>query len=263
MKLSLNHIFFSYDADSSPAGMIIKDFGGAFTAGAFYSVIGPNGSGKTTLLDLISGFLKPLSGGIEIDGTPIFSFSKKALARRISIVSQDHAVNFPFSVKEIILMGRHPHIPRFSPPSAKDIQTAEETMDLCGIAHLQDRKINELSGGERQRCVFARALCQDTPILLLDEAFSNMDIHHTLQMLQLVKHSVKEKNRLVISVFHDLNLASSWSDDLLVLKKGEIRAFGKSADVLTERIIKEVFEVGSIVEYNEYVQAKQVYYPIQ
>ena len=262
MKIALHNVSFSYDADSYPAGMVIKDFMGSFTAGAFYSVIGPNGSGKTTLLDLISGFLKPLSGGIEIDGTPVFSFSKKNLAKAVSIVSQDHAVNFPFSVKEIVVMGRHPYIPRFSPPSAKDIQTAEETMDLCGITHLQDRKINELSGGERQRCVFARALCQDTPILLLDEAFSNMDIHHTLQMLQLVKHSVKEKNRIVISVFHDLNLASTWSDDLLVLKKGEAKAFGRSTDVLTEEIIKEVFEVSSIVEYNEYVHAKQVYYPI-
>ncbi len=262
MKISLNHISFSYDTDSSPAGMIIKDFMGSFAAGAFYSVIGPNGSGKTTLLDLISGFLKPLSGAVEIDGTPVFSFSKKALARLISVVSQDHAVNFPFSVKDIVLMGRHPYIPRFSPPSAADLNRAETVMETCGMRHLQDRKINELSGGERQRCVFARALCQDTPILLLDEAFSNMDIRHTLDMLHLVKNSVKEKNKLVISVFHDLNLASTWSDDILVLKNGKILAFGNSAAVLTEETIKEVFEVNSIVEYNQHVQAKQVYYPI-
>jgi len=151
MKISLNHISFSYDADSSPAGMIIKDFRGSFTAGAFYSVIGPNGSGKTTLLDLISGFLKPLSGAVKMDGTPVVSFSKKSLARVISIVSQDHAVNFPFSVKDIILMGRHPYIPRFSPPSAEDLNRAETVMETCGMSHLQDRKINELSGGERQR----------------------------------------------------------------------------------------------------------------
>lgn len=262
MRIALHNVSFAYHADPYSTDMVIKDFRGAFTAGAFYSVIGPNGSGKTTLLDLLSGFLKPLSGLVEINGTPVFSFSKKALARLISVVSQDHAVNFPFSVKEIIAMGRHPYIPRFSPPSAKDIQTAEETMDLCSITHLQDRKINELSGGERQRCVFARALCQDTPILFLDEAFSNLDIHHTLQMLQLVKHSVKNKNKLVISVFHDLNLAATWSDDLLVLKRGEVKAFGKATDILTEEIIKEVFEVSSVVEYNEYVQAKQVYYPI-
>jgi len=262
MRIDLHNVSYSYQTDPHSTGMVIKNFMGSFAAGAFYSVIGPNGSGKTTLLDLISGFLKPLSGSVKINGTQVFSFSKKMLAKAVSLVSQDHAVNFPFSVKEIVAMGRNPYIPRFSPPSAIDIQTAEETMDLCGIAHLQDRRSNELSGGERQRCVFARALCQDTPILLLDEAFSNLDIHHTLQMLQLVKHSVRKKNRLVISVFHDLNLASTWSDDLLVLKKGEVKAFGKSTEILTEEIIQEVFEVSSVVEYNEYVQAKQVYYPI-
>ncbi|OGR25180.1 MAG: iron ABC transporter [Desulfobacterales bacterium RIFOXYA12_FULL_46_15] len=257
MEIRLHNVSFSYDA-----GMTIKAFSGSFSSGSFYSVIGPNGSGKTTLIDLISGFLKPLSGNIEINSLPVFSFSKKNLARLIAVVSQDHTVNFPFSVKDIILMGRHPYISRFSLPSAEDIQKVEKLMDICGISHLQDRKINELSGGERQRCVFARALCQETPILLLDEAFSNMDIHHTLQMLQLVKQSVKEKNRIVISVFHDLNLASTWSDSLLVLKEGELRAFGSSTETLTEEIIKDVFQVDSIVEYNQHVHAKQVYYPM-
>lgn len=256
MEIRLHNVSFSYDA-----GIIIKGFCGSFSSGSFYSVIGPNGSGKTTLLDLISGFLKPLSGNIEIDSAPVSSFSKKDLAKLISVVSQDHTVNFPFCVKDIILMGRHPYISRFSLPSPEDIQKVEKTMNICGISHLQDRKINELSGGERQRCVFARALCQETPILLLDEAFSNMDIHHTLQMLQLVKHSVKEKNRLVVSVFHDLNLASTWSDDILVLKEGELRAFGSSTEILTEEIIKDVFQVNSVVEYNKHVHAKQVYYP--
>lgn len=262
MKILLDNISFSYNDHSNDNSMIIKEFNGSFLSGSFYSVIGPNGSGKTTLLDILSGFLKPLSGTIEIDTLPISSFSKKTLAKVISIVSQDHTVNFPFSVKDIVLMGRHPYISRFSLPSPKDMQKADEMMDICGISHLQDRKINELSGGERQRCIFARALCQDTPVLLLDEAFSNMDIHHTLQMLQLVKQSVKENNKLVISVFHDLNLASSWSDSILVLKSGKVRAFGRSNDVLTEETIKDAFEVNSIVEYNRHVHAKQVYYPV-
>ncbi len=261
MKISLHNISFAYGHDSHDAGIIINDFSGSFFSGSFYSIIGPNGSGKTTLLDLISGFLKPLSGTIELDTKSLVLFSKKELAKRISVVSQDYGINFPFSVKDIVLMGRHPYISRFSLPSAEDVQKAEDTMSICGIIHLQGRKINELSGGERQRCIFARALCQDTPILLLDEAFSNMDIHHTLQLLQLIKKSVKENNKLVISVFHDLNLASTWSDSILVLKKGEVMAFGKSADVLTKENIKDTFEVNSIVEYNKHVRAKQVYYP--
>ncbi len=158
------------------------------------------------------------------------------------------------------MMGRHPYISRFSHPDIDDCEIVTAMLETCGIEHLQDRKINELSGGEKQRCVFARALCQDTPILLLDEAFSNMDINHTLHMLELVKKSIK-KGKLVISVFHDLNLALSWSDELLVLKQGEIKAFGNSQEVLTQETIQKVFHVKSIVEFNEHVQAKQVYYP--
>ena len=256
MKLNLHNISFAYDLD-----MIIKDISCSFVSGNFYSIIGPNGSGKTTLLDLISGFLTPCTGHIDIDQTPILSLATKEIAKKIALVSQDYIINFPFSVKDVVMMGRHPHIPRFSQPSDTDIETVDKMMEVTGIRHLQNRKINELSGGERQRCVFARALCQDTQVLLLDEAFSNMDINHTLQMLRLVKQSVKEKNKLVISVFHDLNLSSSWSDALLMLKKGEIKAFGDCQDVLTQKTIMDVFNVTSIVEFNKYVQAKQVYYP--
>ncbi|WP_299977869.1 ABC transporter ATP-binding protein [Desulfobacula sp.] len=256
MKINLHNISFAYDHD-----IIIKNTSCSFVSGNFYSILGPNGSGKTTLLDLISGFLRPGAGDIDIDEAPILSLSKKEISKKISLVSQDYTINFPFSVKEVVMMGRHPYIPRFSHPSTHDLNRVDATMEICGISHLHDRKINELSGGEKQRCVFARALCQDTPILLLDEAFSNMDISHTLQMLQLVKKSVKEKNKVVISVFHDLNLASSWSDALLMLKEGEIQAFGNTQDVLSQQTIKNVFNVESIVEFNKHVKAKQVYYP--
>lgn len=256
MKIDLKNICFSYAND-----IIIKSMTCSFVSGNFYSIIGPNGSGKTTLLDLISGFLMPSDGYIDLDGIPILSLLKKQISRRIALVSQDYAINFPFSVKDVVLMGRHPYIPRFSHPTAEDLDRVDQVMSVCGIHHLSRRKINELSGGERQRCVFARALCQDTPVLLLDEAFSNMDINHTLQMLKLVKQSVKEENKIVISVFHDLNLASSWSDTLLMIRDGEIKAFGAAQDILTQDTIKEVFNVAAIVEFNKHAQAKQVYYP--
>ncbi|MCK5695283.1 MAG: ABC transporter ATP-binding protein [Desulfobacula sp.] len=255
MEIALHNISFAYDLD-----MIIKDIDCSFVSGNFYSIIGPNGSGKTTLLDLISDFLNPCTGYINIDQAPVLSLSTKDIAKKIALVSQDYAINFPFRVKDVVMMGRHPYIPRFSHPYGSDLERVDKLMEVTGIRHLQNRKINELSGGERQRCIFARALCQDTPVLLLDEAFSNMDISHTLQMLRLVKESVKKKNKLVISAFHDLNLASSWSDALLMLKNGEIKAFGNSQDILTQQTIKDVFNVKSIVEFNEHVQAKQVYY---
>jgi iron complex transport system ATP-binding protein len=256
MRICLNKISFAYDTAS-----IIKEVHCSFESGNFYSILGPNGSGKTTLLDLISGFLKPFSGYIEIDKAKVLSISKKELAKKIALVSQDYTINFPFMVKDVVMMGRHPYIPRFSVPSTRDFKKVEHAMESCGINHLKNRKVNELSGGERQRCVFARALCQDTETLLLDEAFSSMDINHTLQMLTLIKKSVRQEKKLVISVFHDLNLASSFSDELLMIKNGEIKAFGKSEEIMTQDNIKNVFGVESVVEFNDHAMAKQVYYP--
>ncbi|MFH2058862.1 MAG: ABC transporter ATP-binding protein [Pseudomonadota bacterium] len=257
MKITLDNIIYGYN----PINRIIKGLSCSFESGRFYSILGPNGSGKTTLLDLISGFLIPDTGHIEIDSKRINHFSKKELSQQIAMVSQDYAINFPFKVKDVIMMGRHPYISRFALPSDNDIQIVESMVDLCGIRHLMSRKITQLSGGERQRCVFARALCQDTPLLLLDEAFSSMDIHHTLQMLQLVKQQVRESKKIVISVFHDLNLASGWSDDLMLLKQGQIYKFGNSQEVLTRKTIKAVFNVDSIVDFNTNTHVKQVSYP--
>jgi iron complex transport system ATP-binding protein len=256
IKIDLNKISFAYDNEN-----VINDVACSFSSGHFYSIIGPNGSGKTTLLDLIFGFFSPVSGSISLDGHLLSSLSKKELSRTIALVSQDYSINFPFSVEEVMLMGRHPYIPRFSQPSIKDFDKVKEVMTLCHINHLSKRRINELSGGERQRCIFARALCQDTPVLLLDEAFSNMDINHTLQMLKLVKQAVKAENKMVLSVFHDLNLASSWSDKILMLKDGRVKAFGDSQSVMTAQNIQTVFGVSAIVEPNPHVNAKQVYYP--
>lgn len=257
MSLRLNHISFGYH----PGEWIIHDLNAQFQPGCFTSIVGPNGSGKTTLLDLLSGFLKPAQGQIQINATAIQALGKNKLARLISLVCQDYAIDFPFTVKDVVMMGRHPHIPRFSHPTAHDTALVEKMLDQCGIVHLKNRKINELSGGERQRCVFARALCQDTPVLLLDEAFSNMDIRHTLDMLQLVKQLTKQKNRLVISVFHDLNLASAWSDELMMLKKGQIHYSGMCQDVLSCDTIKTVFNVDARIIINPENQKKQVYYP--
>lgn len=253
----LDHIAFGY----TPENQIIHDLSADFEKGTFISIVGPNGSGKTTLLDLISGFLTPANGTITIAGKNIRDFSKQTLARQISLVSQDYAINFPFLVKDVVLMGRNPYIDRFSQPSVNDLDIAEQVIEQCGIAHLKNRKITELSGGERQRCVFARALCQQTPILLLDEAFSNMDIRHTLDMLKQVKESVHTKNTTVISVFHDLNIASVWSDTLMMLKQGKVAFSGPCQDILNAESIKSVFHVDGIVTENSNLQKKQVSYP--
>jgi iron complex transport system ATP-binding protein len=255
MDICLEHINF-FHGDSR----ILSDISCRFFPGRFYAVLGPNGSGKTTLLDLICGFRHPKTGRVMLGGRPLHSLSRRQVAQTISLVSQSYEVNFPFRVNEVIMMGRHPHIDRFSRPSAEDRRQALRAMEMTGIAHLAHRHITELSGGEKQRCAFARALCQDTPVLLLDEAFSNMDIHHSFHLLNLVKKTVQEKNKLIIAVFHDINLAAGFAHEMLFLKQGKISAMGDTPDVLTRQNIESVFNVTSKVEYNDYVQAVQVYF---
>jgi len=255
MSISIQNTSFAYG--DTP---ILQAITCEFKAGGFHSIIGPNGSGKTTLLDIISGFFPPDKGEIQLGNTSIKELTKRDLAKSIALVSQNYAVNFPFSVHEVVLMGRHPYIDRFSHPTDQDLDRVDNIMDQTGIAHLKQRKITELSGGEKQRCIFARALCQDTPVLLLDEAFSNMDISHTLHLLALLKEQVRKSGKTIIAVLHDLNLASAWSDSLVFLKKGEILAQGPTHEVFTREIIQTVFNVNAKVSYNDYTQAKQAYF---
>ena len=168
MLFELNHIRFRY-ADRN----VIDDISLSLAAGKFYGIIGPNGSGKTTLLDLLTRHRVPADGDIFYSGKPLALFSKKALSREIALVPQNFYINFPFTVKEIVMMGRYPHIPRFAAPSTADLKVLHEVMELTITRDFANRYITELSGGERQRVVFARALAQDAPVLILDVATSN------------------------------------------------------------------------------------------
>jgi len=255
MTLSVEKIRFSYD--SKP---VLADISLTFKEGLFYSILGPNGCGKTTLMDILTAHLPPDAGTLLLDGRSPGTMTKQAIARKIALVSQNHAINFPFTVKEVVMMGRHPYIPRFASPSREDVDRVEAVMEKTDILDLKDRSVTELSGGEQQRCVFARALCQDTPFLLLDEAFSNMDINHTLGLLKIIRREVREKKRTIVSVFHDINLASVWSDRLVFMKNGRIAAAGKTDEVMTEQTIHELFEVQARISYNDYVEAKQVFF---
>ncbi|SMC82449.1 iron complex transport system ATP-binding protein [Desulfocicer vacuolatum DSM 3385] len=248
----LDNVSFAYEKEP-----VLKEISLTFEPGRFYSILGPNGCGKTTLLDLLIGHMTPDKGRVFLRGKELAAWSRKKIARTIALVSQNYNINFPFTVEEVIMMGRHPWIPRFSQPDQKDMDRVKAVMARTGTDTFHDRKITALSGGERQRCVFARALCQDTPILFLDEAFSNMDISHTLRLLNLVKEEVSMQNRTVISVFHDINLASIWSDHLIFMKQGRVAACGPTDEVMNAAVIEEVFQVESHVAYNEYSRARQ------
>ena len=260
MKIKVENLSFAHDKENAITDKTIHAINIDFEEGKFYSLLGPNGSGKTTFLDLLTGFLNPASGKILFDNQDINSFSNKELAKKIALVSQDYYINFPYTVKEVVTMGRHPYMGRFFSPGKEDLKIINNVAEITEIKDLMTRKITCLSGGERQRSVFARALCQKTPVLLLDEAFSNMDINHSINLLKYLKEQIQQTKTTIISVFHDINFASIWSDRMIFLKNGEIIASGEPEKVMTEKIIKKVYNIDAKIEHNKFAKAKQVYF---
>ena len=237
---------------------VLNDLSLIIEQGKFYGIVGPNGCGKTTFLDLLVQNKTPGSGTIKFMGQEIREYTRRRLAREIALVPQDFYVKFSFTAREAVIMGRHPYISRFSSPSARDLKIVDEIMEKMEIDKFKDRYITELSGGEKQRVIFARALAQDTPVLILDEGTSNMDIQYTLNILDIVAKRVKPGKRTVIAALHNLNLAAAYCDNLIFMRFGRIVCEGNIGDVLSEQNIKDVFEVDSRVYFDRYSNSKQV-----
>ena len=226
--------------------------------GKLYGVIGGNGSGKSTLLELLMGTLSPLSGTITYQSKSLTDYSRQELATKLALVPQHFSMDFEYRVKDVVLMGRHPHIPRFSSPSSHDNNTVEHAMETMDILHLQNRPVIALSGGELQRVVMARALAQDTEVLILDEATSNLDIQHTIAIMQVMRRRVKEKGLTVIAAIHDLNLAAAFCDDCLVLKDGHIYANDAVNTIFTTELLQTVFAVDASVAQDPQTGSPQI-----
>ena len=253
MNLHLEQVAFCYGDQK-----VIDDLSMDLLPGLFYGILGPNGSGKTTLLDLLIGHRRPSAGQIRYRNRELSSYPRKQLAREMALVPQNFYVNFPFRVREIVMMGRYPHIPRFHPPSAEDERIVAEAMSAAQITEYARRFVTDLSGGEKQRVVFARALAQETPLLLLDEATSSMDIHHSIQALNLVAQRVASKKQTALAVMQDINLAGMYCQHLIFMKHGRIVCHGPTQQVLEPDTIRRVFEVETKVYDEPFSGAKQV-----
>jgi len=255
--LNITDASFSY-GDKSVVSKISQNI----RKGTFYGILGPNGCGKTTLLDLVVGHKKAASGLVHYMGKSVSKIPKSVLAKCMALVSQNFYINFPYTVTDVVMMGRYPYIPRFAAPSETDFDVVEKVMEITGVAHFQKHLITELSGGERQRTVFARALAQETDVLLLDEATSNLDISHTITLLDIVKRRVRKNGLTVISVFQDINLAAVYCDEMIFMKNGKIVATGPTDEMMDERLLEEVFHVQSEIRFEPRYQARQAIFKI-
>jgi len=211
--------------------------------GGFYGLLGPNGSGKTTLISVLCGAMKPSSGRVLWQNRDLSDYSRKEIARSFAVVPQDYYINFPFSVLEIVMMGRKPHLNRFARSQSEDLEVVYWCMEVCGILEHADKPITNLSGGERQRVILARALAQTPEVLFLDEATSNLDICHKIELLSLVKKMNVEQGLTVICAMHDLSLAGIFCDDLVYLERGKVVCSGPADMVFNEEVIGRVFKI--------------------
>jgi iron complex transport system ATP-binding protein len=250
---ALRDVSFAYGA--SP---VLTDVNLTLQPGKFYGIIGPNGCGKTTLLDLLTACKKQLTGTVSYKGKQLHSYTKKILAQQLALVPQEFDTGFGFTVEEIVLMGRHPHIDRFSAPSIEDWRFVDKALESIGIIDLRDRYTNSLSGGQKQRAVVARALAQNAPVILFDEATSSLDVKYTLQIFNIARDLVKSEGRTVIAVIHNLNLAAAYCDQIIFMKDGKISRHGSTHETMTSETIAEVFDVQAKVALDPFNNTQQV-----
>ncbi|WP_458187392.1 ATP-binding cassette domain-containing protein [Haladaptatus sp. NG-WS-4] len=236
-------------------------------SGLFVGLVGPNGAGKTTLLRTMNGVLSPDSGRVLVGGDDVSSLSSKEASRRVATVPQDTSLSFDFPVRDVVAMGRNPYHSRFggrvempvadgaggsladtngTNAGATDGEVVERAMERTEVARFSDRPITAVSGGERQRVLLARALAQDTPVLLLDEPTASLDINHQVRTLELVRELVRE-GKTVVAAIHDLNLAAHYCDDLLLLDSGSVLSSGPPTEVLAEDTLREAFDARAVV----------------
>lgn len=245
--IGLQNISFHYDDGVE----VLNNISLEVLGGEFVGILGPNGSGKTTLIKIISGQLKAQTGFAKANDVDIRSFNHRDLGRTIAVVPQETAIPFQFSTLEVVLMGRAPYMPLFGFETEEDIKIAKEAMTSTDVVRLADRNIQELSGGEKQRVIVARALAQQPKILILDEPTTFLDIRHQMDLYQLIRKKNHEDKLTVITVLHDINLASTFCDRIVFLKSGKIVADGLPQEVVTYHKIKEVFETEVFVGIND------------
>jgi iron complex transport system ATP-binding protein len=223
-------------------------------AGETVGLIGPNGAGKTTLLKVLGGLIRDVEGEVWLQGRPLREYSPREVARLVAHVPQTTALDFAFTVREVVLMGRSPYLGRFQLEQPLDRQVAEQAMRTMNVQALSERFINTLSGGERQRVLIARALAQQPRILLLDEPTANLDVKHQLEVLSLTTRLAHQQGLAIVAAIHDLDLAARFFDRLVLLHEGRVLADSTPEVVLTPSNLAEAFGVQANIYRDPFTQ---------
>jgi iron complex transport system ATP-binding protein len=243
--LDVRNISVSYGSRDVLSGVSLS-----LRSGQVIVLLGANGAGKTTLIRALNGKVPITSGEIDLDGKPLASLSRREIAQNIAVVAQENETRFPVTVLEFVLSGRFVHGRAFGWETDEDIGAAEAALAQCDLVGHLERPMNELSGGERQRVVLARALAAGASLLLLDEPTANLDLAHQAMMFRLVRDRCRENGYSAIVITHDLNLASEFADETIMLKDGRVAAKGAPSDVLTVDNLREAFGVDVLLDTN-------------
>jgi len=241
--LEINLLSVTY-RQTDPSGVLALDqVSLSVQPGEILVVIGPNGAGKSTLIRAVSGALPYLSGSVSVNGKDLAHLSSIQRARQLAVVPQARNMPAAFTVFQSVLMGRTPYLGWLGQTNSQDHRVTRRSLELTLTLELAERRVGELSGGEQQRVLLARALAQDTPVLLLDEPTTHLDLQHQSSLLNLVRQLADDKKLAVLMVLHDLNLASLYADRVALLVAGRVRAIGTPQEVLTEQDLSSVYNI--------------------
>jgi iron complex transport system ATP-binding protein len=238
---------------------VLKDVAFEVKTGQFFIIIGPNGSGKTTLLKMLVGLLPLKTGQIEVFSQPINRYTAKTLSRQMAYVPQKVPVEFPFTVTQVVLMGRAPYLGLLGFEADSDLELARNAMTITGVGHLANRRLDQLSGGEQQRVFIARAICQQPKILLLDEPTAALDLSYQVRLMDLLECLKKEQGITIIMVSHNLNMAAMYADHLLLLAKGRVARMGPPDRVIEFELLEQIYNCALLVDESPLGQYPRVH----